>query len=421
MKYYALVDANSFYAACERVFNPSIRNRPVIVLSNNDGCVIARTQEAKDLGISMGISYFEIEKLVREKNVVVYSSNYALYGSMSNRVMNVLFRFCPDVEVYSIDEAFLEYNFWENSPDHLFNYSTEIRTTLLQWLHLPTCVGIGQTKTLAKLANHVAKKHIEGGVYLLTTDDPILKRISIDEIWGVGAAYKLRLAQIGVESVADLQKVPEAWMQKEFGIVGLRMLKELNGFPCYDLEPPVVERQHMVVSRAFRRDVYKLEELTEAASVYATRIAEKLRRYKQIAGYVTVFLIVNPFKNKRKDGKQYFSQGFTFPLATSNTNEIISWCVRITKYLYETDTNYKKLGVMVSSLKPETSLQMHLFIDHQKVLRNKRLMVTIDYINRRWGRNTIYFASCGRNHTWSRKEQWRSPRYTTRLDEVMWI
>jgi DNA polymerase V len=418
-QWFALVDCNSFYASCEQAFVPSLQGQPVVVLSNNDGCVIARSQKAKELGIPMGIPYWEVKKLIKKQGVKVFSSNYPLYGSMSNRVMSILHKSAPEVEVYSIDEAFLKLAFWDDSATFALDYGKALREKILRWVHLPTCVGIGPTKTLCKLANHIAKKRMAEGVYVLEASDPILKEIPVRKIWGVARGYEARLAKAGVKTAAELQQLSETWMQQEFGVVGVRLLKEMRGEPCYTLEPPVSSRKNVMVSRSFRRDVYQKAELAEAISVYITRLAEKLRHYQQVAGYITVFLSANPFRNVRKDGKRYFSQGGLLPFATANTNELIEFCLPILEHLYEQGTNYKKAGVLASNLKPESSLQTHLFLRHEKVLRNKALMQAIDQINRKMGRNTLFFASCGTHHTWSRKEQWRSPRYTTRWEELL--
>ena len=419
--WYALVDCNSFYASCEQAFVPALRNRPVVVLSNNDGCVIARSGKAKEIGIAMGVPYWEVKHTIKKYGVKVFSSNYPLYGSMSNRVMSILHKSAPEVEIYSIDEAFLKLQFWDHSPGFALSFGKDLQQKILKWVHLPTCVGIAPTKTLCKLANRIAKKRTSEGVYVLEPTDRILTEIPVTDIWGVAKGYERRLAKAGIKTAQELQQASEVWMKQEFGVVGERLLKEMRGIPCYDLELPISHRKNMMVSRSFRRDVYKLEELEEAISVYATRLAEKLRHFKQTTGYVTVFLSANPFRNLRKDEKRYFSQGATLPFATSNTNELISFCIPIIKYLYQKGTNYKKVGILASALKPENSLQTHLFLNHEQLIRNKTLMKQIDQINQKMGRNTVFIASCGTNNGWSRKEQWRSPRYTTRWEELLGV
>ena len=419
MKYFALVDCNNFYASCERSFNPHLQDRPIVVLSNNDGCVIARSEEAKALGIPMGIPYWEVRDLIKREKVKVFSSNYQLYGDMSNRVMNILRAHSSDMEVYSIDEAFLELAFFDQSQASLFDYGCKLRQKVMKGTGIAVSVGIGATKTLSKLANHIAKK--QQGVYVLNPNDPMLSGIPTEKIWGVGSAYKRRLKKIDVHTVAQLQAVDESWMRKEFGVVGLRLLKELKGTTCQKLEPPITEKKEMMVSRAFRRDVYELSELLEAISVYATRLGEKLRQYKQSTGMLTVFLWANPFRNQRKDGRKYFAQSIELPLHTNNTNELIEWSAKVIKFLFERGTNYKKAGIMASQLKPANILQTNLFVPADKLQKSKRIMQAVDKINTQMGRNTVYFSSCGRQQGWARKEQWSSPRYTTRWEELLRI
>ncbi len=418
--FYALADCNNFYASCERAFDPSLRDKPVVVLSNNDGCIIARSNEAKALNIEMGTPYWEVEELLRKHRVKVCSSNYQLYGDMSERVMSLLQEHCADLEIYSIDEAFLQIVPLRESLDDWVRKYAALRTHILRSTGIPVSIGIAPTKTLAKLANHLAKKTAGTGVTGLLPGDPILATLPVEKVWGVGRAWRRRLSYIGVDNIQQLAALPEGWMRKEFGIVGVRLWKELNGIPCYVLEPPITARQHVVVSRSFRRDVYDLSDLKAAVSVYTTRLAEKLRTFDQTAGHLTVFLMTNPFHNKRADKKGYFTAGMTLPLASNHTGDLISAAVRMTETLYETDTNYKKAGVMAEALRPSGSLQTHLFTSADHYPRADALMAVIDAVNRKMGRNTVYYASCGKPlQGWSRKEQWRSPRYTTRWDEIL--
>lgn len=419
--YYALADCNNFYASCERSFNPSLWNVPVVVLSNNDGCIIARSNEAKALGIGMGTPYWEIESIIKKNRVRVFSSNYQLYGDMSERVMNILQAHCAEVEVYSIDEAFLKLLSFRNCRERLLQDHIRLREKLLRSTGIPISVGLAKTKTLAKLANHIAKKQSPEGVYLLAPEAAILDEIPIGKIWGVAAGYERRLSKIGVKSVADLTRVRESWMRREFGIVGVRLLKELQGFPCYDLESPVKQRKNIMVSRSFRKDVYALPELIEAISTYATRLGEKLRRYQQVAGRLTIFLTANPFRNVRQDGKKHFTRTVELPLATSNTNELIAWAIRVARFLYEKGTNYKKAGILASRLRPDRQIQGNIFVPAPDREKLKTLMQTIDGLNSRMGRGAVQFASCGlsQKQSWARKAQWASPRFTTRWGEIL--
>lgn len=419
MMFYGLADANNFYASCERVFNPKLKDRPVIVLSNNDGCVVARSNEAKVLGIGMGEPYFKVRDLVRKHKISVFSSNYSLYGDMSERVMNMLQASCADIEIYSIDEAFLKLDFYNYGEQENLEYAKNLRAKVLKGTGIPISIGIAPTKTLAKLANHIAKKQTAEGVFILNPDNSKLKELDIEELWGVGAAYKRRLNAVGIKTVAELSKVSEEWMRKEFGVVGLRLLKEVKGFPCYSLEPPVESRKNTMVSRSFSKDVSKLQELTEAVSTYATRLGEKLRQYNQQTSVITVLLFTNRFKNDRADGKSCFSKTVELPLATSNTNELIAWAVAITKTLYQEGTKYKKAGILASELSSQNLLQTNLFVPEAKALQSATLMKSIDAINKRMGRNTVFFASCGTKQNWKLKSAWRSKRFTTKWEELL--
>jgi len=421
--YFALVDCNNFYASCERSFNPKIWNSPIVVLSNNDGCVIARSNEAKTLGIGMGTPFWEIKSLVLKHKIQVYSSNYQLYGDMSSRVMNILQDSCMDIEVYSIDEAFLKLNPFKINEDQLMQENIILRTNILRATGIPVSIGIAPTKTLAKLANHLAKKSTQNGVYILEPDSDILKDIPIEKVWGIGKSFQRRLAKTGVKSVADLTKISRQWMASEFGVVGVRLLKELQGFSCYDLETPISQRKNIMVSRSFSKDVFQLSELIEGISTYATRLGEKLRRHNQSTGQLTIFLMANPFRNLRPDQKKYFSRTIELPLATCATNELISWSSKVIRFLFEEGTNYKKVGILAGRLRPSDYIQGNLFVSLDKEKKLKSLMKSMDAINTLQGRNKVYFASCGekKKTKWARKEQWCSPRYTTRWKDILKI
>ncbi len=418
---FALVDCNNFYASCERVFDPRAIGQPVVVLSNNDGCVIARSEEAKALGIPMGEPLFKVKRLVREKNVRIFSSNYVLYGDMSRRVMEVLARHCADVEVYSIDEAFLELRFANQTSDSLQAWAGELRAKVLSWTGIPVSIGIAPTKTLAKLANHLAKKRTREGVYALYPDNDLLKELDITKVWGVGRRYRERLNAAGVRSVFDLQQVRQRWMRQEFGVVGLRLVKELNGQVCADLEPPQSERKHTMVSRSFAKDIYELEEIQRRLALYATRLGEKLRQYDQAAGVLTIYLWVNKYRNERKDGRSCFARSVTLPVATNNTNHLIAWSKVIAAALFEEGTNYKKAGILAGELVPQGLPQGNLFHDHQSHEQDNRVMATIDAINKKMGRSTVFFAACGERPAIYTNQDYRSRCFTTRWGELLSI
>lgn len=419
MTLYMLADCNNFYASCERVFNPRLHDRPIVVLSNNDGCVVARSNEAKALGIPMGIPLFQIRDLMRKHGVEVFSSNYALYGDMSRRVMNILRQHCADVEIYSIDEAFLRLDFHGFDEARCAGFARELRAKILQWTGLPVSMGIGPTKTLAKLANHLAKKEGDEGVYVLRPGHPCLEGIGVAEVWGVGSAYRGRLQAAGVETVAQLAQVGEPWMRQEFGVVGLRMLKELKGFPCLGLAPPVEGRKSTMVSRSFRSDLHEVEALCEAVAVYATRLGEKLRQYEQQASVLTVFLWANRFKDRAADGQTCCSRTIELPLATANTNELIARSLALVRALYRKGTSYKKAGILASDLSPQRALQTNLFVPEAPALRSAALMSAVDAINGQMGRHTVYFAACGAAPSFKMRADRRSGRFTTRWDEML--
>lgn len=392
---FAVVDCNNFYASCERLFNPLLNDKPVVVLSNNDGCVIARSDEAKALGIPMGEPLFKVRQLVKKHDVRIFSSNYALYGDMSRRVMEVLVRHCADVEIYSIDEAFLELRFAGQTESSLLEWAAQLRYKVGKGVGIPVSIGIGPTKTLAKLANHIAKRRTASGVFAVHAGQSILQEITIDKIWGVGRAYCRRLTPLGIETVDQLAAIDRRWMRSEFGVIGLRLVKELNGEVCGDLEPPKQGRKNTMVSRSFATDIYDLQEIERRLALYATRLGEKLRQYDQAAQTLTVFLWVNPHRNERPDGRQCFAQTVELPVASNHTNELIAWATRVGRNLYEPNTNYKKAGVLAGNLVAVAERQGNLFAEAASIRRNDVLMQVLDQINRKQGRGTAYFASCG--------------------------
>ncbi len=419
---FALIDCNNFYASCERVFNPKLEGKPIVVLSNNDGCVVARSNEAKALGIKMGIPFFQIKDVIKKQGVKVCSSNYALYGDMSERVMCVLQAHCADVEVYSIDESFLHLNFYGQTESTLMDYGQVLRQTVKQWTGIPVSVGIAETKTLAKLANHLAKKTLSGVFYLSNNSD-ILKEIQIGEVWGIGRANQARLHDQGIQTVWELKQMAEAWARKELGgVVGVRLLKELKGFPCYELELLVTNRKNMCVSRSFQRDIGNVNDLKEAIATYATRIAEKLRHFEQKTGAISVFLVRNRFKgNDTEGGYAYSNQTVELNVPSSDTAKIIAYATKIIEHLYKKGLTYKKAGIIVSDLRPAKTLQTDIFGEAYTERKREALMETMDKLNARMGRNTVRVATCtGKAFgDWQMKAEYRSPRYTTRWDEIL--
>ena len=417
----ALVDVNNCYVSCERVFDPKLEGRPVVVLSNNDGCVVARSAEVKALGVPMGEPWFKLKDLARKHGIIAYSSNYALYADMSNRFMSVLSSFTPNLEIYSIDECFLDLSGF--SLD-LTDYAQEIRRRVKQWVGLPVSVGIGSTKTLAKLANHVAKKRPEwNGVCDLSTLSPALQDrlfsgIEVGEVWGVGRRLQASLNVLGIESVLDLKNAEPVQIRKRFNVVLERTVSELNGIACIELEETAANKQQIMSSRSFGQPVGTLAELSESVTLYAARAAEKLRRQGSVAGGIQVYIRTNPFK---PDDPQY-SQGLIVPLmeSTDDTLALTRAALSGLKRIFKSGYAYAKAGIMLVELKPKGQEPVDLFTDTQAIERRSRLMKTMDGINAKYGRNTLGPGISGivQRRAWSMKRGSKSPAYTTDWNEL---
>ena len=414
-----LIDCNNFYVSCERVFQPKLRRRPVVVLSNNDGCVIARSNEAKALGLKMGTPLFKVQDLVDDHNVAVYSSNYALYGDMSHRVMEALQEFTPEVEVYSIDEAFMSLDD-DDQPFHA--RGVNIREKVLKWTGIPVSVGIGQTKTLANVANHLAKKEAgrQGVLDLmpLDTQTEALEQTPVNEVWGVGPAYSKLLKAAGITTARKLRDADRRWIRQRLTIVGARIVEELRGISCLPLEQCPQQKKSITCSRSFGLPVESLEELREAVTVYLSRAAERLRRGKLAAGVVTVFINTNRFSAEPQYGNAATSE---LAYSTDSTKELLEWALKGLEQIYRPGYRYKKAGVMLNQLTPRDQLSRRFFGD-TAFERSHRVMKAVDEINRRHGRDTVRFgaapAATGR---WQTKCLRRSQNYTTSLKEVLAI
>lgn len=407
----ALVDCNSFFASCERVFNPRLLNRPVVVLSNNDGCVVALTKEAKALGIVRGVPAFQIRDLIHRHGVHVSSSNYVLYGDMSQRVMEALATFTPDLEVYSIDEAFLDLTGFAGR--NLTDYGRTIRATVARWTGLPVSVGIAETKTLAKLANHIAKGVQDtGGVFDLTAvpdRDALLAKVPVQELWGVGPNIARRLQAAGVTTARALRDTDDQWVRKQFGVTGLRTVHELRGIPCLPLEDCPPSKQSITVSRSFGQPVTVLADLREAVATYMTRAAEKLREERLAAGALTVYLTTNPFN----DSPQYSNAATVeLPVATDASAELIRQALDLLPRLWRDGYRYKKAGVLLTALVPADEVQTGLF-DQEDRTKVRRLSATLDRLNAKLGADTLRFGATGQRQGWRTKFAHRSPAYTT--------
>jgi DNA polymerase V len=414
---FALVDCNNFYVSCERVFQPSLNAKPVVVLSNNDGCVIARSEEAKAIGVPMGLPAFQMRERFSGHTIETYSSNYALYGDMSARLMTLLKQFSPEVEIYSIDEAFLNLAGFGNGD--LNTYGHLIRRTVGQWTGIPISIGIGETKTLAKLANRLAKRSEDTqGVFDLTVSphqDDVLKAVPVKDIWGIGRRYSRLLQMNGICTALELRDADDRWIRQQMGVVGVRIVWELRGISCLPLALSPPPKKSLMVSRSFGRPIATLDKMREAVATYTTRAAEKLRRHRLAAGVLTVFLMTNPFK---EDEPQYGNRiKISLPVASSDTAELIAHAMVGIEHIYEDGYRYKKAGVMFTDLIPAHHIQMNLF-DTRDRERAQTLMTTIDYINTQMGTGAIQYAVAGLQPHWQMRRAWMSPRYTTRWDEL---
>ena len=416
---FALVDCNNFYVSCERVFNPSLANKPVVVLSNNDGCVIARSNEAKALGIKMGEPAFKIQALIKKQDVKVFSSNYALYGDMSDRVTKTLLEFAPQLENYSIDESFLDLS---NMPYHdLMEYGKMIRQKVQQYTGIPVCVGIAPTKTLAKIANRYAKKHRTGtGVCLLDNDiDTIiaLQATDIEDVWGIGRQYAKFLKSHQIENAYQLANSPQNWIQKHLKIVGLRTLQELNGESCIALELNPPSKQAIITSRSFGELQTELEPLKEAVATFAARCAEKLRRQNGSANLVQVFIHTNSFKEQ--DPQYYNSKIIHLPIASNHTPDIIKAAHQALDIIFKMGYHYKKVGVMVSGIVPSIQQQTNLFYEASDSEKDRKIMAKMDAINKAMGRDKVKIAAQGYGRKWKLRQEYKSPCYTTQWADIL--
>ena len=416
----ALIDCNNFYVSCERVFNPALKRKPVIVLSNNDGCVIARSQEVKDLGIKMGVPWFKVQNLARYHKVIVFSSNYTLYADMSNRVMKVVSEFAPNQEIYSIDECFLDLTGFEHFG--LTDYGQRIRSTINRLVGLPVCVGVGASKTLAKLANHIAKKcSVFDGVCNLNeitqgTLDSLFSKIKVGEVWGVGRCIEKKLAKLGVNTVFDLKQSSPQALRKQFSVLMERTIRELNGESCIPLEEIASLKKQLVCSRGFGIPVSSLSELSEAVITYTTRVAEKLRRQKSVTAMVCVFIQTDPFKKKDRQYNPRRLIHLTNP--TDDTRILINAVLTGLKSIYKPGFSYKKAGVLLDDLLPFSQHQKSLFDDKEAQVHSEFLMQAIDGINNTMGSGTIKFLGEGLEKQWRAKAEKKTRCYTTRIDEI---
>ena len=416
---FALVDCNNFYASCQRVFEPHLIGKPIVVLSNNDGCIIARSNEAKALGIPMGAPAFELKKLFEEHKIYVYSSNYALYGDMSSRVMNILSRFSPEIEVYSIDEAFLKFTGF-NLFD-LDEYGLQIQRTVTKGTGIPISVGFAPTKALAKVANKIAKKFPERtkSVYTIDSDEKRIKALKwtkIEDVWGIGRKHAKRLRAKNVFTAYQFTQLSDEWVRKEMAVVGVRLKKELEGQPTLDIEK-TQNKKTIATTRSFEKPFEKLEDISERVSTFTASCSEKLRKQNSHCNMIMVFLQTNYF---RKDQPQYSRNCIiTTDFPTNSTIELNHYAQIGLKAIFKEGYHYKKAGVVVMGLTPNSETQLSLFNSSNP--KHQPLMSVIDKMNTNFGTNKVRFATQSLGRQWKMKQEKLSKCYTTKVDEVISI
>lgn len=416
---FALVDVNSFYASCETIFRPDLQGRPVVVLSNNDGCIIARSAEAKKLGIKMGDPYFKCKDYFRQQGVVCFSSNYELYADMSNRVMTTLEEMCPRVEIYSIDEAFCDLTGVRNCRV-LEEFGRELKDTVYRNTRLPVGVGIAQTKTLAKLANHAAKTwKATGGVVDLSNVErqrKLMALLPVDEVWGVGRRISKKLEAMGIKTVLQLADTDIRFIRKHFNVVLERTVRELRGEPCLGLEEFAPAKQEIVCSRSFGQRISTYEEMRQAICLYASRAAEKLRGEHQYCRFISAFVKTSPFALN----EPYYGNSTSVKLLTptQDSRDIITAATKCLDAIWRDGHRYQKAGVMLGDFYSQGVAQLNLFDDNAPRQNSEKLMEVLDHLNAKDGRGTLYFAGQGIQAGWQMKREMLSPRYTTRFSDL---
>ena len=419
----AIVDCNSFYCSCERVFRPDLYDKPVVVLSNNDGCVVSRTDEAVQMGVTMAVPFYQVKTLVESHGMHVFSSNYNLYGDMSWRVMEILRTLAGsnNVEVYSVDEAFVNLG----DVKDVFTICQSFKQTIEQWTGVKVSVGAAPTKVLAKVANRIAKKNkvATGCIKVLNTKEEIaiaLQQTAVKDVWGIGRQYATKVIDWGIYNAYELQLMNEDWARKHLGgVVGLRLLKELKGEPAIDMQEPLTNKKNIATTRMFGAPVTELKQIKEAIATYTGIAAAKLRRQYSAASMISAFVVI---KQQRTTAAPYHhgatvSDYYTLPYATSSTTELLKAAMMLTQKIYKQNVLYSKAGVMLSGLVPDASIQANLF--EQPGKNNRRmLMNAIDNINTAMRDDVVKFAAAGITKNWKMRQEMRSPRYTTRWEEL---
>jgi len=416
---FGLIDCNNFYASCERVFNPLLNGRPVVVLSNNDGCVIARSAEAKALGIPMGEPAYKLKALIEANQVAVFSSNYVLYGDMSHRVMTTIAQFAPDIEIYSIDEAFLLFDGFENI--NLKEYGEKIVCTTTRNTGIPVSLGVAPTKTLAKLANKFAKKYKDyNGVCVIDTDEKrekALKLTAVGDVWGIGRQYAKKLEYYSIHTAWDFTQRSKSWVRHTMGVVGERTWLELKGTPCVEMDKTTTKKS-ICTSRSFGERLTELSPISEAVSNFAASCAEKLRKQHSLASVIMVFIQTNPnATNLPQHCKQVVLQ---LPVPTNDTTELINFALRGLNAIFAEGFQFKKAGVIVSEIVPERPLQGDLF-DTRNRDKFSKIMTVMDSLNASYGKQKVKIAAQGFDRKWKLKNERLSPCYSTKLEDVLEI
>ena len=412
----ALVDCNNFYASCERIFRPHLAKKPVAVLSNNDGCVIARSNESKSLGLKMGEPIFKKRYLVDRHKIHLFSSNFALYGDISKRVFDIVARDVPAYEIYSIDEAFLDFSGIKDP----YNYAIHLRDKVRRWTGVPISIGISYTKTLSKVAGHIAKKSDDGVCYLKDKKQisDILGKLPLDEIWGVGVRYAMKLKKYGIHTASDLLECDETWVRKMMNVVGLRMVRELKCIPHFNLEEDRSMKKSICTSRSFSVEVKEYSRMSEYVSMFASRCSEKLRSEQACARSISVFMYTNRFRPRARQYSGYFSMDFH--TAASDSITVTKLAIECLKKIFKSGYSYKKAGVTLSGIVPRNQVQLSLF-DSSDRKKSDKLMETMDAINGNMGRDILKLSSSGINNKWKIGKERLSPCYTTRWSDILKI
>lgn len=416
---FALVDCNNFYASCERLFRPDLIGKPIVVLSNNDGCVIARSNEAKAIGIPMGAPAFKYEELFEKHNVSVYSANFVLYGDMSQRVISILNEYSPEIEIYSIDEAFLNLKGFEKF--NLQTYGQEMQRRIFKWTGIPVSVGIAPTKALAKVANRIAKKFPDktNNIYLIDSEEKrikALKWLKIEDVWGIGRQHTKRLNAININTAFDFTQLDDSWVKKNLSIVGLRLKHDLQGIPSIDMEE-IQAKKNIATTRSFEKNYTKLEQLKERVTTFAVSCAEKLRKQKSCCNTMMVFIHTN---GHRQDLPQYSRNIVVkLPFPTNSSIELAKFANQALEKIFRNGFSYKKAGVIVMDFSSENIKQLKIFENSNP--KHIPLMQTIDKINASFGQQKIRLASQDLRKVWKMRQEKLSPRYTTKLNEIITI